>query len=105
MDTDFTNKVKNPILKSTEIREMLADRYEVLELLGEGMSGSVYKAKHNSLSRTVAVKVLHGHLLSHPNSLKRFEQEAEAVSRLSHPNIVNLYDFGVLPPGAPYIVM
>src|SRR5262249_16314765 len=67
--------------------------YEVQELLGQGGMGIVYKARHLALKRTVALKMLAtGHF--HPTERMRFKLEAEAVARLQHPNVVQIYEVG-----------
>ena len=68
--------------------------YEILEPIGAGGMGEVYKAHDGRLDRTVAVKVLPAHLSQTPESRARFDREAKAVSRLNHPNICVLYDVG-----------
>jgi len=83
----------------------IAGRYEVLSVIGKGGMGVVYKARHEHLDRMVAVKMLHAHLVSEPEAIKRFHREAKAVSRVKHPHTVTLYDFGVSDAGQPYIVM
>jgi eukaryotic-like serine/threonine-protein kinase len=85
-------------------------RYEVRALLGRGAMGSVYKALDPALDREVAVKTLGGFLLEAPEHreeyLERFQREARAAARLSHPNIVAVYDVGVdEATGSPFIVM
>jgi WD40 repeat protein/tRNA A-37 threonylcarbamoyl transferase component Bud32 len=67
-------------------------RYEVLEVLGVGGMGTVYKARHRFMDRLVALKVIHPKLLSHPDIVVRFEREVRLAARLSHPNIVTAYD-------------
>lgn len=83
----------------------LADRYQVEELIGTGGTSMVYRAQHNQLQRTVAIKMLKAHLVTEEESKKRFEQEARAVSCLTHPHVVTIYDVGVTRYGEPYIVM
>ncbi len=83
----------------------LSDRYQIQSVLGRGGMGVVYKAWHEHLDRIVAIKMLHRHLVSEEEALKRFHREAKAVSRVKHPNSVRLYDFGISPTGQPYIVM
>jgi eukaryotic-like serine/threonine-protein kinase len=77
--------------------------YEVLGPLGAGGMGEVYRARDPRLGRDVAVKVLPGELSGDPERLQRFEQEARAVSRLNHPNILTVFDIG-RHAGVPYIV-
>ncbi|MBI2930655.1 MAG: protein kinase [Planctomycetes bacterium] len=68
--------------------------YEILETLGQGGMGVVYRARHTSLERTVAVKVLAPALAKDPEFVGRFRREAKALATLSHPHIVTVYDFG-----------
>ena len=68
--------------------------YEIERLLGRGGMGVVYKARQVSLNRAVALKVLHPTLSNDPAFVKRFEREAQAVGRLNHQNIVQIYDIG-----------
>ncbi|MBI2943941.1 MAG: serine/threonine protein kinase [Candidatus Wallbacteria bacterium] len=71
-------------------------KYRVMELLGQGGMGAVFRAVHEELGREVALKVLpEARLGRGPQHLKRFMREAAVCSRLSHPNIVKVYDFGV----------
>jgi len=78
--------------------------YEILSPLGAGGMGEVYSARDTRLDRTVAVKVLSGHLSSDPMLRQRFEREARAVSGLNHPNICTLHDIGS-QDGVDYLVM
>src|SRR5215470_2917901 len=66
--------------------------YEILEKLGEGGMGIVYKARDTRLDRFVALKVLPSHLLVSSEEVARFQQEAKAISSLNHPNIATIYD-------------
>jgi serine/threonine-protein kinase len=70
------------------------DRYQILERLGGGAMGSVYRAKHAVLDRLCAIKVLYGEYAHDENLRKRFEREAKAVSRIRHANVVAVSDFG-----------
>jgi serine/threonine protein kinase len=81
-------------------------RYRIESVIGQGSAGTVYKAVQELIGREVAIKVLHDYLVSDQEFIKRFTQEAKASSRLSHPNIITIYDFGVIPQGGrPYIAM
>ncbi len=70
------------------------DRYEILELLGAGGMGAVYKARDVTLQRDVAIKVLHRHIALQADFEARFLQEARSAARLDNPGIVQIYDFG-----------
>lgn len=83
----------------------VGDKYEILEIVGKGSMGIVYRARHELIGKIVAVKMLRWQLLSDVRSKKRFEREAIASSRLEHPNIIAIYDFGLTPSNQPYIVM
>jgi serine/threonine protein kinase len=67
-------------------------RYEVLQLLGQGGMGAVYKARHKKMDRFVALKVINAKLLDNPKALERFQREVKAAAKLEHPNIVRAYD-------------
>jgi serine/threonine-protein kinase len=66
--------------------------YEILEQLGEGGMGQVYKARHLRLDRIVALKVIHPDHLAQPDAVRRFHREARAAARLAHPNLVTIFD-------------
>ena len=74
------------------LRRALGDDYELLELLGTGGFGRVYRVRDLSLEREVALKVLHPSLTQDPEVVERFRREAQLAARLNHPNIVNIYD-------------
>ena len=84
---------------------MLGDRYEIIESLADGGMGSVYKAKHKFMNRNVAVKTLQPFMMASGTALKRFQQEAQAVSSMNHPNILNVFDFFISEEGQPYLIM
>jgi serine/threonine protein kinase/tetratricopeptide (TPR) repeat protein len=87
------------------IGKSLPGGYHVLDLISVGGMGRVYRAEQSVLGRTVAVKVIHPHLLADENSAIRFMTEARAASQLNHPNSVAVFDFGRTDDGQPYIVM
>ena len=76
------------------IGDVIAERYEVLELVGTGGMSSVYKSHDQLLERNVALKVLHPHFGDDDEYVERFRREARAVAQLSHPNIVTVIDRG-----------
>ncbi|MFM2416518.1 MAG: serine/threonine protein kinase [Pseudomonadota bacterium] len=82
---------------------VLNGRYRVVELLGEGGMGLVYRGERLQLGRPVAIKFLHSPFARSAKFVGRFEREARAMSRLSHPHCVSVIDFGL--HDAPYIVM
>lgn len=73
---------------------IFAKRYEILDNLGEGGMADVYLAFDTILKRDVAIKILRGSLSKDPITLMRFQREASAISKLSHPNVVDVYDVG-----------
>ncbi len=82
------------------------DRYQIETFVGEGAMGRVYRAHHSRMSgRVFAVKVMFGDLAADHKMRSRFAHEAEASSRLNHPNLVSVVDFGETPDGLLYLVM
>jgi serine/threonine protein kinase len=76
------------------LRRALGDDYEMLELIGAGGFGRVYRVRDLHLERQVALKVLHPALTQDPEVVERFRREAQLAARLNHPNIVNIYEIG-----------
>ena len=87
------------------IGRTLQGGYVILELVGIGGMGRVYRAEQTNLGRTVAVKIIHPHLVGEENAAARFITEARAASRLNHPNSVAVIDFGKTEDGQLYLVM
>jgi serine/threonine-protein kinase len=83
--------------------DLIADRYELEELVGTGGMSTVFRAHDRQLERRVAIKILHEHYADDPEYLERFRREARAVAKLSHPNIVTVIDRGD-DGGRQYIV-
>jgi tRNA A-37 threonylcarbamoyl transferase component Bud32 len=83
----------------------LDDKYTILEKLGQGGMGAVYRAEQRGLDRQVAIKVINAHRVAEPDVIKRFLREAKLASRLSHPNAVAVIDFGQTDDGVCYFVM
>lgn len=85
---------------------VFADRYRILEVLGRGGMGVVYKARHELMDRLVAIKMMLPQLVSDDVSLARFQREARAASKINHPNIIAIHDFGLTNDnGVAYLVM
>ncbi len=87
------------------VGSVIAERYRVLELLGEGGMGAVYRAEHVLMKRVVALKVLHRSLTVVPEVVARFEREAIVAGKLEHPNVVSALDFGRMEDGSCYLTM
>ena len=86
------------------VERVLDGRYALEMLVGSGGMADVYRAKDQLLERTIAVKVLHQQYENDKEFIERFQREAKAAARITHPNIVNVYDVGVAE-GRHYIVM
>jgi len=82
----------------------LADRYRIEEVIGRGGMGVVYRIEHTRIGKAMAMKLLHGDLARDREVVRRFRREAEAVSKLDHPNTVQVFDFGQ-SEGMTYLIM
>jgi len=87
------------------VGQILDNRYEVLELIGEGGMGRVYLAEHIDIGRRVAVKILHPVYSRMPDLVERFRREARAASKIGNPHIVDVTDSGRTPDDSVYFVM
>lgn len=87
------------------IGKTIDKKYLVQSVLGEGGMAVVYRAHHVQMERTVVIKVMQGWLLSNRNSVERFERECKLTAKLNHPNIVSVYDVGLINGKEPYLVM
>ncbi len=87
--SELSRKTDDPLIGTT-----LPGGYVILDLVGVGGMGRVYRAEQKALGRTVAVKIIHPHLLGDESASVRFITEARAASRLNHPNSVGVIDFG-----------
>ncbi len=86
-------------------RDILNGQFQILQKIGSGGMGSVYKALQPAMNRMVAVKILHPKLAGRKDLVSRFRREARAMSHLTHPNTVKVYLYGELEDGSLYIVM
>jgi serine/threonine-protein kinase len=87
------------------IGKEIAGQFRVVQRIGSGGMGAVYKAEQPEMNRFVAVKILHPKYVSRPDLVSRFRREARAMSHLSHPNTARVFMYGQLEDGACYIVM
>jgi serine/threonine protein kinase len=88
----------------TGVNDIIDSKYRVLSLLGEGGMGSVYRVRHLLLDKEMALKTFRRATLS-PDVWQRFQREAQAIARLTHLNIVQVFDFGIAEGNAPYYTM
>ncbi len=84
---------------------LVADRYRVERLIGQGGMGTVWSGRHVTLGQLVAIKFIHEKLAGSREALRRFDLEAKAAARLKSRHAVAVFDHGVTPSGQPYIVM
>ena len=91
-----------PVLESGAI---FAERYEILRRIGTGGMGTVYLARHRAMGRHCALKLLHASLGRDREARDRFTREARNASRIAHPNVCTVYDFGATPEGQLFLVL
>lgn len=84
------------------LNKVIADRYRLLALIGEGGMGAVYKAEHIRMGKALALKILRPDFASDEGAIERFRAEAQIVSRLSHPHTIAVFDFGEIEDGAGF---
>ena len=102
-DKDLTSPSENDDGRSTSTVQQL-QQYKLVDFLGRGGMGTVYKAWDTQLKRHVAIKMITAGEHSHPEELRRFRREAEAVARLQHPSIVPIFEIGE-DNGLPFLVL
>jgi serine/threonine protein kinase len=91
--------------KSIEIGDIVAGKYRLLAMIGEGGMGVVYLAEHSLIEKRVALKVLRAEYSRKPELVSRFQQEAISASRIKHPNVLDVFDFGQLEDGSFFLAM
>ncbi|MBM4356378.1 MAG: serine/threonine protein kinase, partial [Deltaproteobacteria bacterium] len=104
-DKDGTVMVERQELQRLQALEVGRSRYTIIERIGQGGWGGVYRAYQHSTRREVALKVLRRDVAEDISARRRFHREAEAISRLKHPNTVTIFDFGETPDGLLFIAM
>jgi serine/threonine-protein kinase len=87
------------------IGAVVGERYRIVSRIGVGGMGAVYRAEHTMMRRDLAIKVLLSELGGREEFARRFEREAESASRLAHPNIIAVTDFGRTPDGSLFLAM
>jgi tRNA A-37 threonylcarbamoyl transferase component Bud32 len=90
----------DPLLGTT-----VAGRYKIIRLLGEGGMGQVYLAEHSAIEKRIALKVLRAEYAHKGEIVTRFQQEAISASRIKHPNVLDVFDFGQIENGCFYLAM
>lgn len=99
-DSDGAERDADPLLGA-----VVADRYQVVERLGAGAMGRVYRARHVLMQKDVALKVLHPETSESAEIVTRFEREAVVAGKINHPNVASATDFGRLADGSFYLVL
>jgi serine/threonine-protein kinase len=92
-------------LAEEQVGKVVAGRYRIVRLIGRGGMGAIYEVQHLQLGRRLAMKVLSPNLAVDGEALTRFRREAEMISKLRHPHIVELFDWETLEGGLPCMVM
>ena len=87
------------------VGQLIAGRYRVIEPLGQGAMGRVYLAEHVKMERRCAIKVMSPELVSDADAISRFNREATNASRIQHPNVATVYDFGESADGLVFLAM
>jgi serine/threonine protein kinase len=87
------------------VGSIIAERYHVIKKLGEGGMGQVYLAEHVKMGRKSAVKVMNSGMVNDADAISRFNREAANASRINHPNVAGIYDFGETSDGLIYLAM
>lgn len=93
------------VVVGPQVGMVLADQYEMRELLGEGGMGKVFRGVQLSMDRPVAIKVISREISADLASIRRFTREARVTSRLGHPHSIRVFDFGITDEGLFYLVM
>jgi hypothetical protein len=108
-DAAFCSRDRSPLRPAAPghglVGQLVGERYQVERRLGEGGMGEVYLARHILMGRSCALKVMSPRVSSDPDAVSRFNREATNASRISHPNVCAIYDFGLTQDGLVYLAM
>jgi hypothetical protein len=102
---EFCEIDKRRLAITLPVEKVIEQKYSLEKLLGKGGMGAVYIAKDLHLGRGVAVKILRANMFGDQEAVKRFEREAKASAKVTHPNIISIYDYGKLASEGAYLVM
>lgn len=89
----------------SRIGKLVGGRYILDSVLGEGGMATVFRAHHTLINRVVAVKLLHPYIAKDKRTCERFAREARSAAAIAHPNVIEIFDFGKMDDGVPYLVM
>lgn len=108
-DVLFCQRDGTPLRSADPTKDLvgtvIADRYHIQKKLGEGGMGQVYLAEHVKMGRRCAIKIMSAGMINDPDAVSRFNREAANASRISHPNVCAIYDFGETKDGLIYLAM
>jgi eukaryotic-like serine/threonine-protein kinase len=97
--------LRMPEASADLVGSIVADRYHVLRMLGEGGMGQVYLVEHVKMGRKSALKVMRPNMVADADAISRFNREASNAARINHPNVAAVYDFGETSDGIIYLAM
>ncbi len=98
--TEMVELPRDPLIGA-----VIGERYRILARIGEGGMGAVFRAEHTLMKKVVALKLLHAEMGQVEDAARRFEREAQSASRLNHPNIISVTDFGRSAGGELFLIM
>jgi hypothetical protein len=104
-DSDIAPTQMLKVARDPLVDTVVGERYRVLARIGEGGMGTVFRVEHTLMKKVLALKLLRSEFSTVPDAARRFEREAQSASRLSHPNIISVTDFGHGAGGELFLVM
>jgi serine/threonine protein kinase len=103
--SEACTKDQRELTLSLPVERIIDTKYRLEKLIGRGGMGAVYEGTDLRLNRRIAIKIMLGNMFGDRVALRRFEREAQASARLNHPNIISVYDYGVIRTDGAYLVM